>query len=111
MEKKLEYGLFDKEYVYDPEKIRKIVLSEEHRAIAREVARQTIVLLKNEDVLPVREKKRILVIGELADDKEALTGPWAFTGDSGKNGHNCGRAVKKRSGRNGDFLCKRLWGS
>lgn len=84
LEKKLEYGLFDKEYVYDPEKIRKIVLSEEHRAIAREVARQTIVLLKNEDVLPVREKKRILVIGELADDKEALTGPWAFTGDSGK---------------------------
>ncbi len=84
LEKKLEYGLFDKEYVYDPEKIRKIVLSEEHRTAAREVARQTIVLLKNEDVLPVRGKKRILVIGELADDKEALTGPWAFTGDSGK---------------------------
>ena len=48
------------------------------------MSRQTIVLLKNEDVLPVREKKLILVIGELADDKEALTGPWAFTGDSGK---------------------------
>ena len=86
-------------------------MSEEHRAIAREVARQTIVLLKNEDVLPVREKKRILVIGELADDKEALTGPWAFTGDSGKTVTIVEGLQKKRSGRNGDFLCKRLWGS
>lgn len=83
LEKKLEYGLFEKTYRYDKEKIENTVFTEEHREISREVARQTIVLLKNEGILPIREKKNILIIGELADDKEALTGPWAFTGDSG----------------------------
>ena len=61
LEKKLEYGLFEKTYRYDKEKIENTVFTEEHREISREVARQTIVLLKNEGILPIREKKNILI--------------------------------------------------
>lgn len=85
LEKKFEYDLFEKYYYYDEDIVRNKVFTEEHRRCSREVAKRTIVLLKNEGAaLPIVGKKKLLIIGELADDKEALTGPWAFTGDSNK---------------------------
>lgn len=81
LEKKMEFGLFDHPYQYDPEKIRKTVLCEKHRKTALEAAERSAVLLKNEGVLPIdRKMKKILVVGELAQDKDALMGPWSFTG-------------------------------
>ena len=80
--KKAEYGLFEEDYVYDPEKIKATVLCADHREAERRAARQCAVLLKNDGVLPVKQSvKKLLIIGELAQDKEALHGPWAFTGD------------------------------
>lgn len=79
--KKMEYGLFEKEHTCSRERIEATVFTEENRRVAKETARRTVVLLKNDGALPITgDKKKILIIGELADDREALTGPWAFTG-------------------------------
>ncbi|TNE87609.1 MAG: beta-glucosidase [Deltaproteobacteria bacterium] len=51
------------EYEPDPN----LVLTTEHRALAREVARRAMVLLRNEGALPVEEGSRVLVTGRLAD--------------------------------------------
>ncbi len=49
--------------------------SPEHRDIAREAVRKSLVLLKNEDtVLPLSKQARILVAGRLADNRGAQCG-------------------------------------
>ncbi|MGN0404147.1 MAG: glycoside hydrolase family 3 N-terminal domain-containing protein [Bariatricus sp.] len=81
LRKKLEYGLFEKSPSLNREKAEAAIFTEENRRISREIAKRTVVLLKNDGALPIaEEKKKILILGELADDREALTGPWAFTG-------------------------------
>lgn len=81
LKKKMEFGLFEREYVYDAEKLAGINLSKEHRAIAREAGRRSAVLLKNNGTLPIPTAvKKILVVGALADDRQELMGPWSFTG-------------------------------
>jgi beta-glucosidase len=77
---KRKLGLFEKPYV--PEDLEKRVrLSKEHRAAAREVARRSIVLLRNEGLLPLSQPRRILVTGPLADAREDLLGPWHARGE------------------------------
>ncbi|OCG01542.1 beta-glucosidase [Gilliamella sp. wkB112] len=52
-----------------------------HREEARDVARQSIVLLKNKNkVLPLRKNKKIAVIGPLADSKRDILGSWSGAG-------------------------------
>lgn len=80
---KFQLGLFEDPYRYsDPEREARLVGHEEHRALAREVARKSIVLLKNEgDLLPLDEAVATLaVIGPLADDKDSPLGSWRGTG-------------------------------
>lgn len=51
--------------------------SSEHRAIAREAVRKSLVLLKNEKgLLPLKSNARILVAGDAADDIGAQCGGW-----------------------------------
>lgn len=81
--KKYEFGLFDRQYRYDPEKTAQTALCEEHRSRSLEAAKRCAVLLKNDGVLPIGEDvKKILVVGALAEDRQALLGPWAFTGSA-----------------------------
>lgn len=81
LKKKIEYGLFDREYHYDPDKIRETILCAEHRRVSLEAGKRSAVLLKNDGVLPIhKDVRKILVVGELAEDKDALMGPWSFTG-------------------------------
>ncbi len=76
---KRRLGLFENPYV--PEDLEKRVrLSTAHRAAAREVARKSIVLLKNDAQLLPLAAKRILVTGPLADSREDLLGPWHARG-------------------------------
>ncbi|SFU37329.1 beta-glucosidase [Pustulibacterium marinum] len=65
---KFDLGLFDNPYV-SPKEAEKLVLSEKHIALAREVAKQSITLLKNENnLLPLdKNTKNIAVIGANAD--------------------------------------------
>lgn len=65
---KFRMGLFENPYV-SPEQAKKIVNSPEHRQIAREVAREGTVLLKNDGLLPLKADQvhRIAVVGPNAD--------------------------------------------
>jgi beta-glucosidase len=51
----------------------------EHRAIAREAVRKSLVLLKNDGVLPLKPSARILVAGDAADDVARQSGGWTIT--------------------------------
>jgi beta-glucosidase len=78
---KRRLGLFERPFV--PEGLEKRVrLSSAHRAAAREIARKSIVLLKNEAQLLPLSAKRILVTGPLADARDDLLGPWHARGEA-----------------------------
>lgn len=51
----------------------------EHRAVAREAVRKSLVLLKNQGVLPLAPGKRLLVAGDGADDIARQSGGWTIT--------------------------------
>jgi beta-glucosidase len=69
LREKFRLGLFEHPYV-DPQQALKIVHSQEHQDLALKVAREGIVLLKNEqDLLPLKKTlKSIAVIGPDADN-------------------------------------------
>jgi beta-glucosidase len=76
---KFRLGLFDDPYRYsDAERERRLVGAPEHAEAARDVARRSIVLLKNEGgLLPLdKGKGRIAVIGPLAADADSPLGNW-----------------------------------
>ncbi|MCD8183218.1 MAG: glycoside hydrolase family 3 C-terminal domain-containing protein [Bacteroides sp.] len=74
---KFRLGLFEKPYADEAETM-KIRLCDEHRQTALEAARNGIVLLKNDGVLPLdaSKYKRVLVTGINADDQNIL-GDWS----------------------------------
>ncbi len=49
-----------------------------HRAIARQAVRESLVLLKNDRVLPIRPGARVLVAGDGADDIGRQAGGWTI---------------------------------
>lgn len=77
---KMALGLFEQPYV--PEAVigryEEPVLA--HRAAALDAARRSIVLLKNEQVLPLKKEQRIALVGELADQPMEVLGAWALGG-------------------------------
>ena len=76
-------GLFEDPYRYsDAAREAATLLADAHRAAARDVARQSVVLLKNEgDVLPLRrDLPTLAVIGALAADSISALGSWAGAG-------------------------------
>ena len=78
---KFRLGLFDQPDI-DPTRVDAGFPSPESRQVAREVARETLVLLQNRgDVLPVRPGIRsIAVVGPLADAPHDQMGPHAARG-------------------------------
>ncbi|NVD43425.1 glycoside hydrolase family 3 protein [Qipengyuania atrilutea] len=51
----------------------------EHRAVAREAVRKSLVLLKNQGVLPLAPGGRLLVAGQGADDIARQSGGWTLS--------------------------------
>ncbi len=51
----------------------------EHRAISREAVRKSLVLLKNQNILPLKPGGRLLVAGDGADDIARQSGGWTLT--------------------------------
>jgi len=82
---KFELGLFDDPYKYiDAEREKRLILAPEHRQAARDMARKSIVLLKNDGkLLPIsKEIKNLAVIGPLANDQYHMNGFWRGKGQA-----------------------------
>ncbi len=80
---KFRLGLFDDPYKYcNEDREKSEIFTEENRAFSREVAKKSIVLLKNEThLLPLHKNiKSIAVIGPLANDKDTPLGNWRTKG-------------------------------
>lgn len=74
---KKKLGLFENPYKYNRPDELPLNGSAENKAIARDMAAKSIVLLKNErSVLPLEEGKKIAVIGPLADQSLEMLGTW-----------------------------------
>jgi len=73
---KFQLGLFESTAT-DP-KLTTAIGSPEHRAVAREAVRESLVLLKNENkILPLSKNiKRLAVVGAAADDLGMQCGGW-----------------------------------
>ncbi|MGK9475572.1 glycoside hydrolase family 3 N-terminal domain-containing protein [Melioribacter sp. OK-6-Me] len=80
---KFKLGLFDDPYKYcNSEREARVTLSEDLRRASKQVALESVVLLKNENnLLPLNKNiKSIALIGELAASKDDPLGPWAQQG-------------------------------
>lgn len=85
LEAKYKLGLFDDPYKYcDLKRPAKEVFSKEHRAVARKIASECFVLLKNEPaasgqapVLPLKKQGTVAVIGPLGNTRSNMAGTWS----------------------------------
>lgn len=83
LEVKLRLGLFDDPYV-DEARAATVLADPAHREVAREAARRSAVLLRNDsDLLPLDAGalRSIAVLGPLADSPRDTIGPWVFDFD------------------------------
>ncbi|WP_432770242.1 MAG: beta-glucosidase BglX [Sphingopyxis sp.] len=84
LEMKYRLGLFEDPYRYaDPAREKATIYKPEFLDAARDVARKSIVLLKNKDnALPLAAAaKSIAVIGPLGNSKTDMIGSWSAAGD------------------------------
>lgn len=79
LEAKYLLGLFENPYKYlDEQRAKTEIFTTEHRKIAREIAAQSFVLLKNENkLLPIKKSGKIALIGPLADAANNMAGTWS----------------------------------
>ncbi len=74
---KIELGLLDAGYT--PEPAGPVVLDDaESQQLALRLAREGLVLVANDGVLPLARERRVAVVGPLADDPYAMLGCYSF---------------------------------
>lgn len=83
LQAKLKLGLFKDPYRYfNAAREKQVIMSASNLQAAREMARKSIVLLRNENnVLPLNKNQSIALVGPLASEKSQLLGPWSGAGD------------------------------
>lgn len=86
LEAKYKLGLFADPYKYcNPARAEKELYTPQHRAVARKIATETFVLLKNENhLLPLQRKGNIALIGPLANTRSNMPGTWSVAAASDK---------------------------
>lgn len=81
LELKNKLGLFEHPYKEaEEEQEEALLLCKEHRDLAREAARKSFVLLKNEGVLPLHAQQKIAFIGPYTKRRNIM-GSWSITGE------------------------------
>ncbi|WDF32001.1 glycoside hydrolase family 3 N-terminal domain-containing protein [Arthrobacter agilis] len=91
LRQKVELGLLDPDWDATPEALRDVGVdnaegirgtidldSAANRAVAREIAEQSIVLVSNDGTLPLTAPRRIAVVGPTTDDPFAVLGCYSF---------------------------------
>lgn len=78
LEAKYKLGLFKDPFKYlNSGREKKYIYIKENRNVARDIAAETFVLLKNDgNILPLKKQGKIALIGPLADTRDNLTGCW-----------------------------------
>ena len=86
LEAKYKLGLFDNPYKYcDLKRPAREIFTKEHREVARRIAGESFVLLKNgsihpgsaEPLLPLKKEGTVAVIGPLANTRSNMPGTWS----------------------------------
>ncbi|WP_188732961.1 glycoside hydrolase family 3 N-terminal domain-containing protein [Oceanobacillus neutriphilus] len=79
---KNELGLFENPYRgLSEENEEKVILNEEHRKVAKELAAKSCVLLQNNNnTLPINTSQKVALIGPFAENNDIL-GPWSWKGN------------------------------
>lgn len=79
LEAKYKLGLFSDPYRYcNAKRSRSEIYTQENRKVARNIATETFVLLKNEgNLLPLKKEGKIALIGPLADTRNNIAGTWS----------------------------------
>jgi beta-glucosidase len=87
LEAKYKLGLFEDPFRYcDLTRAQTEVFTPAHRKEARDIAAQSFVLLKNQgNLLPLKRKGTIALIGPLADNRENMTGTWSVAADHARS--------------------------
>lgn len=97
---KFDLGLFDNPFI-TPEQLPSLA-NDKHLALAKQVARESCVLLKNEkQTLPLNKNTltNLAVIGPLADDGYEQLGTWIFDGEE-KHSTTCLHAIQQLANDN-----------
>lgn len=96
---KFAMGLFENPRRPDMTRQREIIACRDHQQRNLEIARESVVLLQNDGVLPLREEgiQRVAVIGPNADDDMAQLGDWTLGcplhGDALTHSRSCTQTV------------------
>lgn len=94
---KLRLGLFEDPFV-DPDEAAASVGCAAHRDLAYEAARKSVVMLKNDGVLPLAADDNLLVTGPNADDLLAQVGGWSVEDADAIAGPTIREAVTSAAG-------------
>ena len=80
---KKELGLFENPYRFsDKAREKSTIMAKENLEASKDVAKKSVVLLKNSGILPLVKKPiKILSLGRLADEKNNLVGAWSASGE------------------------------
>ena len=95
---KYQLGLFDDPYRYGKQNLSEVYYRPENMQFARELAAESMVLLKNDGVLPLAEGTKIALIGPFADSKMDQLGAWRGLGEA-KRSITFRTALEERFGK------------
>lgn len=87
LEAKYKLGLFEDPYKFcrrNAQEPDAQVFTPDNRRLARKIASESFVLLKNEDVLPLVKQGTIAVVGPLAASRENMAGTWSVSARLGE---------------------------
>jgi len=86
LEAKWKLGLFKDPYRFlKPHRLATDVYTTAHRTMARNMAAETFVLLKNEgNLLPLKKTGKIALIGPMADNRNNMAGTWSVASNDSR---------------------------
>tara|TARA_B100001094_G_scaffold291780_1_gene310439 strand:- start:111 stop:902 length:792 start_codon:yes stop_codon:yes gene_type:complete len=89
---KLRNGLFESPLVNNES--LNVIGSEDHRKIARQAVRESVVVLKNQEILPISKKvKKLIVAGRGADNLGMQCGGWTINWQGGQGDITVGTTI------------------